>query len=219
MVSSRRSTKVVSAKVVSKRKSTPSSRKSNPSDPNKTSRGYIKDIAKINDVAVFEYDDGLKHVSDWHNYKLSHRVEFINNPNAKDPSWKKLDHFLSTNVLWNIEKDVYKLYEFMCGDHALTLHNNAEAAGIHCGVVYIDTKGNGSRSGHALTVFNTTDYGWTFVDPVFRMILSKKNFFAQGRDYTIDYAHPENGLARSRAMAYLKDHYFHDGLRYVEIIW
>jgi len=170
MVSSRRSTKVVSAKVISKRKSNPSSRKSSSvrtsnkySEADKTAQGYIKDIDRINGVGVIELDDGLKHISNWYNYKLSHRVEFINNPNAKDPTWRKLDNFLSTNLLWNRQKSVYKLYEFMCGDHALTLHNNAEAAGIRCGVVAIDTEGNGSRSGHELTVFNTTDYGWTLL--------------------------------------------------------
>ena len=179
---------------------------------------HFEDWTTINGIKVVEFKNDLKHVSKWNNYKRSHYMEYINNPNAKDPTWKKLDKFLSTNVTWNqITKKVYRSGEFMCGDFALALHNNAEAAGIKCGCVGIAVKGR--SCGHEINIFNTTDYGWTFVDPTCKIILSKKNFFDQGRDYTFDYSSPHKDVTKSQILEILRD-YFRGGLELlVEITW
>lgn len=182
---------------------------------------YAK-ITHINGVKVTQYSDGIKHISNWSNYILQPRkAEFINNPRATDPTWNKVSRFLSTNVIWNqgYDKDMYKFGEFMCGDFALTLHNTAEAAGIRCGYTYIDFKKSTSKSAHALNVFDTTDHGLVFVDAVFKLILSKRNFFAQGKGFMPDYTCEGSFKPKiSKVMPYLQD-YFEGGLKLVEIIW
>lgn len=177
-------------------------------------------FSNINGVPVTELFEGLVHTSNWNNYKMSREVQFINNSNAKDPSWLELQHFLDSNVTYNQKgkhPDMYKLNEFMCGDFTLTIHNNAEAAGIRCGYVSIYFKN--TDFGHALTVFKTIDRGWIFVDPTYGLTISKRNFFAQGKDYINDFIKEyETGITVSKAISYYKN-YFKDGLRDVIIVW
>ncbi|RJO63328.1 MAG: hypothetical protein C4542_00090 [Dehalococcoidia bacterium] len=50
----------------------------------------------------------------------------------------------------------------ICSDFAERLHNSSEMAGFRCGYVIIELQG--TASGHALNVFNTTDKGLIYID-------------------------------------------------------
>lgn len=82
-----------------------------------------------------------------------------NNEMAENPSYKELIDFIQEDrTNW---KD-YVEGEYMCGDYAWEVHDNAEAAGIRAGFVYI--KFAGDSVGHACNVFETTDSGTIFID-------------------------------------------------------
>ena len=82
-----------------------------------------------------------------------------NNPNAINPSWNELLKFLKKD---KTDEHAYIKDKFVCANFALMLHNNAETAGWRCAYVTIDL--SGSRNGHALNAFETTDYGLVYID-------------------------------------------------------
>ena len=82
-------------------------------------------------------------------------VELYENPNAKNPTWEQLSSFLSKD---NTDKMTYVTGSFVCVDFAETLHNNAESAGIRCGLVVL------YPMLHACNAFETTDRGLVFID-------------------------------------------------------
>jgi hypothetical protein len=86
-------------------------------------------------------------------------IELVNNPDAKNPTWKELKDFL---LLDNTDSYSYVEGSFTCGDFAEVVHNNAEKAGIRTAWVAIDFSSGGI--GHANNAFNTTDQGLVYID-------------------------------------------------------
>ena len=87
-----------------------------------------------------------------------HKIELLDNPEAKDPTWAELIAFLEADTT-----DEY-LYTsvFKCGDYAEIVHNNAEEAGIRAGfaVVYLEEWDDM----HGINAFNTVDEGLVYID-------------------------------------------------------
>jgi hypothetical protein len=119
-------------------------------------------------------------------YFISHvspsgRVELIDNPKAKDPTYGQLVAFLEMD---RTDKRLYSLGTFTCGDYAEILHNNAEKAGWRAAFVVLQIRepqevGNmpwyspyqqakedstDNIVQHACNAFNTTDLGLVFID-------------------------------------------------------
>jgi hypothetical protein len=86
------------------------------------------------------------------------QIELINNYNSVYPSYRHLLNFLENDTTDNIQ---YNNESFVCGDFAWRLHNNAEAAGIRCGLVAIKFT---DSSAHSCNAFLTTDRGLIGVD-------------------------------------------------------
>lgn len=85
-------------------------------------------------------------------------VDLDNNSDAEDPTWNGLVKFLA------YDKTDERIYsgDFICADFAVTLHDNAEEAGIRAAVVAVDFEDD--DIGHALNAFETTDRGLVYVD-------------------------------------------------------
>lgn len=83
----------------------------------------------------------------------------VNNPSATNPTWEQLIEFIASDAT---DQLIYIEDEYMCGNFAETLHNNAEQAGIRAAWVAIDFADN--TVGHALNAFYTLDTGLIFVD-------------------------------------------------------
>lgn len=86
-------------------------------------------------------------------------VDLIDNPSARNPTWKELMDFLSED---KTENHTYILNEYDCSQFSRDVHNNAEAAGIRAAEVQVTFKDG--KTGHALNAFLTTDYGLVYVD-------------------------------------------------------
>jgi hypothetical protein len=91
------------------------------------------------------------------NSVTGHKMTLHNNPFAKDPTWNELMSFLQQDTTNQIP---YVDNSFVCADFAVTLHNNAENAGIRAAYVDISL----SSGGHAINAFRTTDRGLVFID-------------------------------------------------------
>ena len=83
----------------------------------------------------------------------------VNNPSATNPTWEQLIEFIASDAT---DQLTYIEDEYMCGNFAETLHNNAEQAGIRAAWVAIDFADN--SVGHALNAFYTLATGLVFVD-------------------------------------------------------
>jgi predicted RNase H-like nuclease (RuvC/YqgF family) len=86
-------------------------------------------------------------------------VELVDNPQARNPTWKELMSFLVND---QTDKNTYIENVYDCSQFSRDLHNNAEAAGIQSAEVQVRFKDE--RVGHALNAFITTDYGLVYVD-------------------------------------------------------
>ena len=104
------------------------------------------------------------------------KLELVNNPDAKDPTWDELKSFLAQD---NTNQHLYITDSFVCADFAEMLHNNAEAAGIRAAYVSVElecvytyqpkpTPPTGCPScisgSHACNAFQTTDRGLIYID-------------------------------------------------------
>lgn len=119
-----------------------------------------------------------------------HRIELVNNPDARKPSWEQLKNFLQKDLTDRIE---YDEDSFVCADYAEMLHNSAEEAGWRAAFVIVEL-GPGSRGVttermssydsqrqsaeaaevlgdpdpvgilHALNAFETADLGLVYID-------------------------------------------------------
>lgn len=94
-------------------------------------------------------------------------IILIDNPVASNVSYQVLKDFLYEDTtdeilyLWaSITKDENDV-DFVCGDFAELLHNNAEVSGIRTGLVYVNLL---SSEDHILNVFETIDKGIIFID-------------------------------------------------------
>ncbi len=93
-----------------------------------------------------------------------HDILLINNPNATNPTWQELVNFLTID---DTDKIKYEKGEFICGDFAESLHNNAEKAGIKSAFVCIilgPSSEYPSGGGHALNAFDVIGQGVIFID-------------------------------------------------------
>lgn len=86
-------------------------------------------------------------------------IELIDNNYATNPTWDELISFIKLD---DTDRILYEDDNFICGDFAERLHNNAENAGIKAAVVSIDFYEN--SEGHALNIFDTVDKGLVYVD-------------------------------------------------------
>jgi len=59
----------------------------------------------------------------------------VNNPDARNPSWKQLKNFLQKDLTDRIE---YDEDSFVCADYAEMLHNSAEKAGWRTAFVVVE---------------------------------------------------------------------------------
>jgi hypothetical protein len=85
---------------------------------------------------------------------------YITNVNAaKDPTFDQLLTFLKND---KTDEAVVQNPASALGEGITQLHNNAEKAGIRCGVVELQV--SGSSTVYALNVFNTVDKGYVWVD-------------------------------------------------------
>jgi hypothetical protein len=109
-------------------------------------------------------------------------MEVWNNTSATNPSWEQLVAFLKEDMTETISywdsspefaysKDQLRelgvpedrwFGNFVCGDFAALIHNNAEIIGIKAAEVVIHSIGK--DYGHALNAFVTTDRGLVFID-------------------------------------------------------
>jgi len=86
-------------------------------------------------------------------------ITLQDNDGAKNPDWDTLLQFLAAD---DTDAQAYVDGEFVCGDFAEMLHNQAEAAGIRTGYVAVDL---GEGPGHALNAFDL-DGRLVFVDAI-----------------------------------------------------
>ena len=85
-------------------------------------------------------------------------ITLTNNISAKDPTWAELKAFLREDTT---DKLIYKPGEFECGNFAMLLHDNAEAAGIRTAFVAILFH---DEIPHAVNAFKTVDEGLVYID-------------------------------------------------------
>ena len=86
-------------------------------------------------------------------------VNLIDNPEAKNPTWRELMTFISKD---KTENHTYIAEEYDCSQFSRDVHNNAEVAGIRAAEVQVFFENE--KTGHALNAFLTTDYGLVYVD-------------------------------------------------------
>jgi hypothetical protein len=86
-------------------------------------------------------------------------VKLTNNPNAKNPTFKKLVSFIKKD---KTDQKKYVAGKYMCDYFARDVHNNAEKAGIKAGYVAL-TLADPSDLQYC-NVFNTTDKGLIYID-------------------------------------------------------
>jgi len=91
-------------------------------------------------------------------YFIGRQILLINNSKSTNPTWVELKNFLRED---ETDQRPYILGEYVCGNFAEALHNNAEVIGIKAAIVCIEFEGS---PGHALNVFKTTDRGLVFID-------------------------------------------------------
>lgn len=86
-----------------------------------------------------------------------------NNPEATDHRAMEVWNFLESDQTNTVP---YSWPFFICGNYALNVHNNAEAAGFRAGIVVVDMVDDKGRwaPGHVLNVFECTDWGRMYID-------------------------------------------------------
>ena len=87
------------------------------------------------------------------------QVDLVNRSTATNPTWSELMAFLRADPT---DDEYYEENQFICGDFAEMLHNNAEAAKIKSAFVAVFFKDK--EIGHALNAFKTRDKGLVYVD-------------------------------------------------------
>jgi hypothetical protein len=90
------------------------------------------------------------------------------NSKAKNVSYNKLRDFLIKD---NTQHKEYIQGKFACSHFCMMLHDKAETAGIRCGLVIIHYKK--LDYGHVLNVFDTTDRGIIYIEPIFPTSVAK----------------------------------------------
>lgn len=86
-------------------------------------------------------------------------ITLVGNPAAADPTFAQLESFLLSD---KTDQNTYIPGVYVCADFARDVYNNAEKAGIRAAFVGIEF--TGTKEGHALNAFMTTDKGLVFID-------------------------------------------------------
>lgn len=108
------------------------------------------------------------------NYAMASRI------GAKNPTYDELIDFIMRD---QTDKTPYQADEYTCFDYAMDVHNNAEAAGIRAGVVFLNPNSKWAINRHALNVFDTTDKGLIFVDCT---SYDMRAYVVVGESYSLD---------------------------------
>ena len=86
-------------------------------------------------------------------------VNITNNHYAVDVSYDEVISFIKAD---KTDEHQYVRDNFMCGEFATMVHNNAERSGIRAHVVVVIY--NDEDASHMINAFNTTDKGMIFID-------------------------------------------------------
>ena len=89
-------------------------------------------------------------------------IILTNNATAADPTFNELVAFILEDTTDRREYITDGPGAFVCADFAEAVHNNAEAAGIRAG--WVSLTFDGTKEGHALNVFETSDKGLVYID-------------------------------------------------------
>jgi hypothetical protein len=84
------------------------------------------------------------------------------NANAIDPTFDQMVAFIESDNTDGREYVKSGTDAFVCADFAEVVHNNAEAAGIRA--AWVSLTFEGTKEGHALNAFETTDRGLVYID-------------------------------------------------------
>ena len=120
-------------------------------------------------------------------------LHLTDNISAIDPTWQELVDFLRED---DTDKLLYVPGEFECGNFALLLHNNAEAAGIRAAFVAVHYV---EGTPHAVNAFKTLDKGLVYIDvtgsptPMSLTHLDKKVKMSKDAAYITTLLFPQNG--------------------------
>jgi hypothetical protein len=85
-------------------------------------------------------------------------VQLRNYHKATNVSLQRLMAFVRTNP---VNLAAFEPGKFVCTEFGQSLHNGAEAAGLRCGLVFVEFE---RGEGHVLNAFETTDKGIVYVD-------------------------------------------------------
>jgi hypothetical protein len=91
-----------------------------------------------------------------------HAITLTNNATAADPTFNELAAFILEDITDTRKYITDGPGAFVCADFAEVVHNNAEAAGIRA--AWVSLTFNGTKEGHALNAFETTDKGLVYID-------------------------------------------------------
>jgi len=112
-------------------------------------------------------------------------IVLVDNPDTTNPTYAELVAFIEMDLS---DTNSYIEGEYMCGDFAEDVHNNAEAAGIRAAWVSVTFENDDER--HALNAFETTDKGLVYIDCVECDTIA---YVEEGQEYgSIDIAQSES---------------------------
>jgi hypothetical protein len=86
-------------------------------------------------------------------------ITLVNNPLASNPTFAQLESFILSDTT---DQNTYVPGVYECTDFARDVYNNAEQAGIRA--AYVGLEFTGTKAGHAINAFMTTDKGLVFID-------------------------------------------------------
>ncbi len=86
------------------------------------------------------------------------RIRLVNNPQASDPTYRKLIEFLRSDAS---DRRPYIDGQWVCANYAEEVHNSAERADIRCALVTIWFVDGES---HSCNLFRTVDRGLVYID-------------------------------------------------------
>jgi len=89
-------------------------------------------------------------------------IILVNNPQAADPSFAELAAFIKADPADAREYIEDGPNAYVCADFAEEVHTNAETAGIRAG--WASIRFTGTKVGHAINAFETTDKSLVYID-------------------------------------------------------
>lgn len=130
-------------------------------------------------------------------------IRLSENSEAADPSWERLKEFLEQDKTDEID---YQIGQFICGDFAETLHNNAEQAGIRAAYVFVNFP---EGPGHALNAFSVEGVT-VYVDVIgadkVAYIEEGKSYGVIALDVVTEFSYSYFETYAERVEQYLDDH-------------